>query len=65
MLSVSCLAVRALARLVASGGPGCRADGAKDLEIFVLRHQLRVLQRTSGQPKLGSLTGSSSRRRAG
>jgi hypothetical protein len=27
-------------------------DGAKDLEILVLRHQLRVLQRTSGRPKL-------------
>ena len=26
-------------------------DGAKDLEILVLRHQLRVLQRTSGTPK--------------
>jgi transposase InsO family protein len=27
-------------------------DGAKDLEILVLRHQLRVLQRTAGRPKL-------------
>ncbi len=55
MLSVSCLAVRALARLVASGGPGCRADGAKDLEILVLRHQFWVLRRTSSRPKLGPI----------
>src|SRR6266540_4203213 len=26
-------------------------DGAKDLEILVLRHQLRVLRRKSGRPK--------------
>jgi len=27
-------------------------DGAKDLEILVLRHQLRVLRRTAGPPRL-------------
>jgi hypothetical protein len=31
---------------------GLRVDGSKDLEILVLRHQLRVLQRTAGRPKL-------------
>ena len=29
-----------------------RDDGSKDLEILVLRHQLRVLQRKTGRPKL-------------
>ena len=28
-----------------------RDDGAKNLEILVLRHQLRVLQRTAGRPQ--------------
>jgi len=32
-----------------------RDDGAKDLEILVLRHQLRVLQRTAGRPKLRAI----------
>jgi putative transposase len=45
------LVVRALARLVVSRGQGGRDDGSKDLEIIVLRHQLRVLRRTSGPPK--------------
>ncbi len=34
---------------------GRQARSAKDLEILVLRHQLRVLQRTSGRPKLGPI----------
>ncbi|MEJ7697157.1 MAG: hypothetical protein WKF78_11200 [Candidatus Limnocylindrales bacterium] len=47
MLSLFYLVVRALARLLVSGGQRGRDDGSKDLEILVLRHQLRVLQRTS------------------
>jgi hypothetical protein len=43
------LIVRLLARLLT----GCRSDsGAKDLEILVLRHQLMVLRRKAGPPKL-------------
>ena len=30
-------------------------DGAKDLEILVLRHQLRVLRRKTGRPRFTSL----------
>jgi hypothetical protein len=48
MLSLLYLVVRALV----GGGQQGRDDGSKDLEILVLRHQLRVLQRTSGRPKL-------------
>ncbi|MEJ7695090.1 MAG: hypothetical protein WKF78_00110 [Candidatus Limnocylindrales bacterium] len=48
MLSLLYLVVRALARLLVSGGQRGRDDGSKDLEILVLRHQLRVLQRTVG-----------------
>ena len=49
MLSLLYLMVRVLARLLVASGPD---DGSKDLEILVLRHQVRVLQRTSGPPKL-------------
>jgi len=52
MLSLLYLVVRALVRLLASGGQRGRDDGSKDLEILVLRYQLGVLQRTSGRPKL-------------
>ena len=52
MLSLLYLVVRALVRLLANGGQRGRDDGSKDLEILVLRHQLRVLQRKSGRPKL-------------
>ncbi len=45
MLSLLYLVVRALVRLLVSAGQPGRADGSKDLEILVLRHQLRVLQR--------------------
>jgi putative transposase len=46
------LVVRALVRLLVSARQPKPDDGAKDLEILVLRHQLRVLQRKSGRPKL-------------
>ncbi len=49
MLSLLYLVVRALARLLGASG---RDDGSKDLEILVLRHQLRVLRRRTGPPKL-------------
>ena len=55
MLSLLYLVVRAIVgHLVSAGQPG-RADGSKDLEIHVLRHQLRVLQRTSGPLKLRAI----------
>ncbi len=49
MLFILGLIVRALARLLRVGG---HDDAAKDLEILVLRHQLRVLQRKAGPPRL-------------
>src|SRR5450759_4038435 len=52
MLSLLYLVVRALVGLLVGGGQQGRDDGAKDLEILVLRHQLRVLQRTAGRPQL-------------
>ena len=52
MWSLLYLVVRALVRLLVSAGRPGRADGSKDLEILVLRHQLRVPQRTAGPPKL-------------
>ncbi len=51
MLLLLYLVLRALACLVVTGGQRGRDDGSKDLEILVLRHQLRVLQRTSGPPR--------------
>ncbi len=51
MFSLLYLAIRVLARLIVTGGDGGRDDGAKDLEILVLRQQLRVLRRTSGPPR--------------
>src|SRR5439155_22131990 len=52
MLFLLSLIVRVLARLlVARRGD----DGAQDLEILVLRHQLRVLRRKAGRPKLEPL----------
>jgi hypothetical protein len=55
MLSLLYLVVRALVCLLVSAGQAGRADGSKDLEILVLRHQLRVLQRTSGPLKLRAI----------
>ena len=49
MLFLLYLVLRRFARLNARSGDD---DGAKDLEILVLRHQLRVLQRKAGPPKL-------------
>jgi putative transposase len=48
MLFMLWLTVRLLTRLLVLP----RADdGAKDLEILVLRHQLRVLRRKAGRPR--------------
>src|SRR5664280_1712931 len=52
MLSLLYLVVRALVGFLVGGGQQGRDDGSKDLEILVLRHQLRVLERTAGRPKL-------------
>src|SRR5450830_720379 len=52
MLSLLYLVVRALVGFLVGGGQQGRDDGSKDLEILVLRHQLRMLQRTAGRPKL-------------
>ena len=51
MFSILYLAIRVLARLIVTGGHGGRGDGAKDLEILVLRHLVRVFRRTSGPPR--------------
>jgi len=42
------MVVRAILRLLG----GSRDDESKDLELFVLRHQLRVLRRKAGRPRL-------------
>jgi putative transposase len=55
MWSLLYLVARALVRLLVSGGQQGQDDGSKDVEILVLRHQLRVLQRRSGRPKLRAI----------
>jgi hypothetical protein len=55
MLSLLYLVVRALVGFLVVGGQQGRDDGSKDLEILVLRHQLRVLQRTASPPKLRTI----------
>jgi putative transposase len=52
MWSLLYLVARALVGFLVGGGQQGRDGGGKDLEILVLRHQLRVLQRTAGRPKL-------------
>jgi putative transposase len=52
MLSLVYLLIRTLVALIIGTRRGGREEHAKDLEILVLRHQLRVLQRTSGPLKL-------------
>src|SRR6266571_5370570 len=52
MLFLLSLVIRTLARALASGRP---EDGSKDLEILVLRHQVRVLRRKAGRPRLRRL----------
>ena len=52
MWSLLYLVARALVRLLVGGGQQGQDDGSKDLEILVFRHQLRVLQRTAGPPRL-------------
>ncbi len=52
MWSLVYLLIRTLVALLTRTSRRDRDDGAKDLEILVLRHQLRVLQRTAGRPKL-------------
>jgi transposase InsO family protein len=49
MLFLLGLIVRSLSRLLVGSRDG---DGSKDLEILVLRQQLRVLRRKTGPPKL-------------
>jgi hypothetical protein len=49
MLFMLWLIVRLLTRLLVLSADA--DDGAKDLEILVLRHQLRVLRRKAGRPK--------------
>ena len=52
MLFLLYVIARALGRLLAVSAGG---SGAKDVEILVLRHQLRVLRRTQGPPRLRPL----------
>jgi putative transposase len=52
MWSLLYLLIRTLVALMIGNSKHGHDDSAKDLEILVLRHQLRVLQRTSGRPKL-------------
>ena len=52
MWSLVYLLIRTLVAILMRTSRHDRDGGAKDLEILVLRHQLRVLQRTAGRPKL-------------
>src|SRR5664280_165693 len=52
MWSLVYLVIRILVRLIVIGDLSQRDEHAKDLEILVLRHQLRVLQRRWGRPPI-------------
>jgi hypothetical protein len=52
MWSLVYLFMRTLVALIIGTRKRGRDEHAKDLEILVLRHQLRVLQRTAGRPQL-------------
>ena len=52
MWSLVYLLIRTLVASIIGTSKAGHDDGAKDLEILVLRHQLRVLRRTSGPPRL-------------
>jgi len=52
MLFLRWLTIRLLTRLLVLPNAD---DGTKDLEILVLRHQLRVLRRKTGRPRFTSL----------
>jgi hypothetical protein len=55
MWSLVYLIIRTLVALLMRTSRHDRDDGAKDLEILVLRHQLRVLQRTADRPQLRTI----------
>jgi hypothetical protein len=55
MWSLFYLVIRTLVRLIGIGDLRQRDEHAKDLEILVLRHQLRVLQRTASPPRLRTI----------
>jgi len=55
MWSLVYLLLRTLVALLIRTSKHGHDDGAKDLEILVLRHQLRVLQRTAGRPQLRTI----------
>ena len=56
MWSLVYLMIRTLVALfMRSTSRGDRDDGARDLEILVLRHQLQVLRRTTGRPQLRTI----------
>ena len=55
MWSLFYLVIRTLVRLIVIGDLRQRDEHAKDLEILVLRHQLRVLQRTVSPPRLRTI----------
>jgi len=52
MLFLFSLVVRVLARLLVLSGAD---EATKDLEILVLRQQLRVLRRQAGRPRFTAL----------